>query len=86
MGYTYSCLTGIAFLSWDESLGRQSFYAHVQSGDHSASCSTTETDCSLPSLLCGRMYDVSVTAVADHCNSSVPGVTQIQTGETARTE
>ncbi|XP_039984445.1 uncharacterized protein LOC120790698 [Xiphias gladius] len=81
--YTYSCETGIAFLSWDETLGRKSFYAHVHSGDHTASCSTSQTSCSLPSLLCSRTYDAKVTAVADHCNSSVPGVTQIQTAPCA---
>lgn len=78
--YTYSCETSIAFLSWDETLGRRSFYADVHSEGDAASCDTSQTDCSLPSLLCGRMYDVAVIAVADHCNSSVPGVTQIQTG------
>nr|XP_046247875.1 uncharacterized protein LOC124060678 [Scatophagus argus] len=77
--YTYSCETGIALLSWDETLGRKSFYAHVHSGNDSASCSTSQTNCPLPSLLCGRMYHVKVIGVADHCNSSVPGVTQIQT-------
>lgn len=82
--YTYSCETGITFLSWDETLGRKSFYVHVHSGDHEASCSTNQTDCSLPTLLCGRMYDVKVIGVAEQCNSSVPGVTQIQTGERAR--
>ncbi|XP_034066039.1 uncharacterized protein LOC117542456 [Gymnodraco acuticeps] len=81
--YTYSCVTGIVFLSWDETLGRKSFQAEVSSGDHMVSCSTTQTDCSLTSLLCGRMYDVNVIALADHCNSSVPGGTQIQTAPCA---
>ncbi|XP_044055462.1 uncharacterized protein LOC122877670 [Siniperca chuatsi] len=81
--FTYSCETGIALLSWDESLGRKSFYAQVHSGDHMASCSTSQTDCSLSSLLCGRKYNVKVIAVADHCNSSVPGVTEIQTAPCA---
>ncbi|XP_040040842.2 uncharacterized protein fndc7b [Gasterosteus aculeatus] len=76
---TYSSETGIVLLSWDDTLGGESFYANVYSGDHAASCSTDQTDCSLSSLLCGRVYDVTVVAVADHCNSSVPGVTQIQT-------
>ncbi|KAM7387685.1 hypothetical protein PAMP_023907 [Pampus punctatissimus] len=83
VGYTYSCGTDIAFLSWDETLGRKSFYAQVQSGDHMFSCSTTQTDCPLPSLLCGRMYEVRVISAAEHCNSSVPGVTQIQTAPCA---
>lgn len=82
--YTYSCETGIAFLSWDESLGTKSFYAHVRSGDHVATCITSQTDCPLPSLLCGHTYDVEVIGVADHCNSSVPGMAQIQTGKRVR--
>ncbi|XP_023284641.1 fibronectin type III domain-containing protein 7-like [Seriola lalandi dorsalis] len=48
-----------------------------------ASCSTTQTDCSLPPLLCGDVYHVKVIAVADHCNSSMAGVTQIQTAPCA---
>ncbi|KAM3619311.1 uncharacterized protein V6R79_006036 [Siganus canaliculatus] len=79
----YSCDTGIAILTWDETLGRKSFHATVQSGDHVVPCSTDQTDCSLPPLLCGRLYDVKVTAVADHCNSSRAGVTQIQTAPCA---
>lgn len=81
VSHTYSCETGIAFLSWQETLGRRSFYAHIRSGDHVASCSTNQTHCVLPSLLCGRTYDVEVTSVAQHCNSSVPGTTQMTTGE-----
>lgn len=81
VSHTYNCETGIASLSWQETLGRRSFYAHIQSGDHVASCSTNQTHCVLPSLLCGRTYDVEVTSVAQHCNSSVPGTTQITTGE-----
>lgn len=81
VGLTYSCETGITFLTWDETLGRQSFYATVRSGDHELSCSTNQTDCSMPLLLCGRTYDVEVVGVADHCNSTVPGVAQMQTGK-----
>lgn len=81
---TYSCETGIATLSWDETLGRGSFYAHVRSGDHMASCSTNQTRCVLPSLLCGRTYDVEVISVAQHCNSSLPGTTETSTGELAK--
>ncbi|XP_034439595.1 uncharacterized protein LOC117760582 [Hippoglossus hippoglossus] len=83
--YSYSCDTGIALLNWDETLGRDRFYAHVQSGNHTASCVSTQTHCPLPSLLCGRLYDVEVIAVAEHCNSSMPGVAQIQTAPCAPT-
>lgn len=77
---SYSCETGVALLSWEETLGRSSFYARVSSGDHESSCSSTQTSCPLPSLLCGRTYDVEVIAVGDHCNSGVAGMTQIETG------
>uniref|UniRef100_A0A3Q2UY66 Uncharacterized LOC102300190 n=1 Tax=Haplochromis burtoni TaxID=8153 RepID=A0A3Q2UY66_HAPBU len=81
--YQYSCDTGIAFVSWDETLGRKRFYVHAQSGNLTASCSTSQTDCSLPTLLCSRTYSVKVVALADSCNSSVPGVTTIQTAPCA---
>ncbi|XP_006797927.2 uncharacterized protein LOC102776891 [Neolamprologus brichardi] len=81
--YQYSCDTGIAFVSWDETLGRKRFYVHAESGNFTASCSTSQTDCSLPTLLCSRTYSVKVVALADSCNSSVPGVTTIQTAPCA---
>ncbi|XP_039902211.1 uncharacterized protein LOC120742836 [Simochromis diagramma] len=81
--YQYSCDTGIAFVSWDETLGRKRFYVHAQSGNFTASCSTSQTDCSLPTLLCSRTYSVKVVALADSCNSSMPGVTTIQTAPCA---
>lgn len=81
VGHTYSCETGIASLSWDETLGRNSFYAHISSGDHMASCNTSQTHCLLPSLLCGHTYDVKVRSVAQHCNSSMSDTTQMSTGK-----
>lgn len=84
VSHTYSCETGIASLSWDETLGTKSFYAHVHSGNHLASCSTNQTRCQLPPLLCGRTYDVEIISVAQHCNSSVSGKTQISSGRLAK--
>ncbi|XP_008292889.1 uncharacterized protein fndc7b [Stegastes partitus] len=81
--HTYDCLTGIAFVNWDETLGSKGFYVHAHSGNHATYCSTDKTDCSLSRLLCGQLYHIEVTAVADHCNSSMPGVTQIQTAPCA---
>lgn len=75
----YTCGTSMAVLSWDESLGRESFTAHVQGGDHTDVCHTTETHCSLTTLRCGSLYNVTVAAVAEHCNSS-EATTQLQTG------
>ncbi|XP_012990390.2 uncharacterized protein LOC105029012 isoform X2 [Esox lucius] len=79
----YECGTSIALLSWDETLGRDSFVARVYSSDHSDSCSTTDTYCSLTTLMCGHWYNVTVDAVAGHCNSSQSAVTQFQTASCA---
>ncbi|KAG7280759.1 hypothetical protein CRUP_037689 [Coryphaenoides rupestris] len=80
---TYTCASSIALLSWDETRGRLFFYASVRAGQHMDSCTTDETHCAVHSLLCGRLYDVSVDAVALHCNSSQPGRSQIQTAPCA---
>lgn len=76
----YSCGTRMAVLSWNESLGRESFIARVQTQDHSDSCNSNQTRCSFSSLLCGRLYNVSVGAMAGQCNSTNVARTQLQTG------
>ncbi|KAK2835181.1 hypothetical protein Q5P01_015665 [Channa striata] len=81
--YTYSCGSGIAFLNWDETLGRKEFLRSRPVWKRHGLLQHRQTDCSLPSLLCGRTYIVKVIAVADQCNSSVPGLIQIQTGPCA---
>ncbi|XP_061884565.1 uncharacterized protein LOC133635404 [Entelurus aequoreus] len=83
VGHTYSCETGTAMLSWDETLGRNSFYAHVYSADDTLSCSSNQTDCFLPSLSCGNTYNATVMAINDQCNSSWSAVTQILTAPCA---
>ncbi|XP_062308247.1 uncharacterized protein LOC134012721 [Osmerus eperlanus] len=79
----YTCGTSKAVLSWDETLGRDSFYALVTSGNHSESCRTAGTQCSITSLRCGQLYNATVYAISALCNSSQPGTTQIQTAPCA---
>uniref|UniRef100_A0A8B9HN00 Fibronectin type-III domain-containing protein n=1 Tax=Astyanax mexicanus TaxID=7994 RepID=A0A8B9HN00_ASTMX len=79
----YICRTSAAVLSWSESLGRESFLASVQSQDHSDSCRSNQTHCSISSLLCGHLYNVSVQAVSGQCNSSSVARTQLQTAPCA---
>ena len=76
MESTYTCGTSIALLSWDESLGRDSFYTQLRSDNHTVSCGTAETHCSFTSLHCG----MDVKSVAAHCNSSQGAQAQLQTG------
>ncbi|KAL1022755.1 hypothetical protein UPYG_G00031900 [Umbra pygmaea] len=77
------CGTSIALLSWDESLGRVSFIASVLSTDHNDSCVTTDTFCSLTTLLCDHQYNMTVDALAATCNSSKSAATRLQTGPCA---
>ncbi|XP_053096527.1 uncharacterized protein LOC113530559 [Pangasianodon hypophthalmus] len=79
----YTCGTSMAVLSWNESLGRENFIARIQTQDHSDSCSSNQTRCSISSLLCGRLYNVTVGAVAGQCNSSNVARTQLQTAPCA---
>ncbi|XP_027882788.1 uncharacterized protein fndc7b [Xiphophorus couchianus] len=84
--YQYYCGSGIALVSWDEVLGQDSYYVRAHTGGHSVSCSASQnTDCSLPPLRCSRNYQVDVIAMASNCNSSIPGVTHIQTAPCAPT-
>lgn len=76
----YTCGTSMAVLSWNDSLGRESFMSRIQTQDHSDSCISNQTRCSFSSLLCGRLYNVSVGAVAGQCNSTNVARTQMQTG------
>ncbi|KAL2090270.1 hypothetical protein ACEWY4_014958 [Coilia grayii] len=78
MDVDYTCGTSIALLSWDDSLGRESFYTRVQSSEHVDGCHTIETNCALTSLRCGSVYNVSVKALASHCNSS-KATTELET-------
>ncbi|KAL1249579.1 hypothetical protein QQF64_020584 [Cirrhinus molitorella] len=78
----YSCGTSTE-LSWTDSLGRDSFYVLAQTNGHSDSCSTIQTHCSINSLRCGSLYNVSVDAISGHCNSSHAAHTQLQTAPCA---
>lgn len=76
----YDCGTNIALVSWDDSMGRDTFYTCVEEDGHMDCCSTAETLCSFTSLQCGLHYNVTVKALASHCNSSQTIGTSINTG------
>ncbi|KAI5096119.1 hypothetical protein C0J45_14549, partial [Silurus meridionalis] len=79
----YTCGTSMAVVSWNDSLGRENFIARIQTQDQFDSCSTNLTRCTFSSLLCGRLYNVSLLAVAGQCNSSNIARTQMQTAPCA---
>ncbi|KAK1803500.1 hypothetical protein P4O66_020926, partial [Electrophorus voltai] len=77
----YTCASGVAVLTWARSLGAESLVAQAEAADHAASCSANSSlsHCTLSSLLCGRVYNVSLQAEARQCNSSSVATTQLQT-------
>ncbi|KAJ8279126.1 hypothetical protein COCON_G00061920 [Conger conger] len=74
----YDCGTNIARVSWDDSLGRDTFYTCLEGDGQMHTCSTGETTCDL-TLHCGTHYNVTVKAVAGDCNSSEAVGSSIET-------
>uniref|UniRef100_A0A3B3RM61 Fibronectin type III domain containing 7b n=1 Tax=Paramormyrops kingsleyae TaxID=1676925 RepID=A0A3B3RM61_9TELE len=79
---TYYCSSNIALISWDESLGRESFLVHVMGGREVYTQNTMETTSTFTGLECQQKYNVTVRAVARHCNSSQMASTEFHTGIT----
>ncbi|XP_076840783.1 uncharacterized protein fndc7b [Brachyhypopomus gauderio] len=77
----YTCASGVAVLGWAQTLGADSFVARVEAADHNDSCSgsSSQTYCTISTLLCGRVYNVSLQAQDRHCNSSSVARSQIHT-------
>ncbi|XP_063075940.1 uncharacterized protein LOC134465972, partial [Engraulis encrasicolus] len=68
-------------VTWTSSLGASSYQARATMDGHSAtpSCTSSGTSCTLPDLLCGQRYNVSVSAVNDVCPSHPSSVVDLQT-------
>ncbi|XP_048832460.1 uncharacterized protein LOC125708743 isoform X2 [Brienomyrus brachyistius] len=80
---TYYCNSNIALISWDESLGRESFLVRVMGGRKVYTQNTMETTSTFTGLECQQKYNVTVRAVAKHCNSSQEASTEFHTAPCA---
>ncbi|TNN67818.1 Fibronectin type III domain-containing protein 7 [Liparis tanakae] len=66
------CGSDSAAVSWDAAAGavRYTVHARLDGAQHSTSCSSSTTSCQLKQLQCGKVYNLTVTAEDDTCNST----------------
>ncbi|XP_040264694.1 mucin-3A-like [Bufo bufo] len=74
------CSSSVVTLSWDESLGAQSYYSMLRTPENQyLICNNTDLGCEIHELPCGQTYDVMVTAVNDQCKSIPSSPTALYT-------
>nr|XP_015211037.1 PREDICTED: uncharacterized protein LOC102685057 [Lepisosteus oculatus] len=74
-----SCSGNKAVISWEEGKGAKYYTASaVGETGHKAKCTSNNTACSIPNLLCSENYTVAVTA-SDNCTSLPSSIFNFQT-------
>lgn len=66
------CENDTGVVSWEEEEEGVSSYlvqAHGPDG-HRATCNSTATSCQIPSMHCGQLYNMTVTALDGRCDNS----------------
>lgn len=62
------CYNNSAQVSWSSVKGAESYLVSAVGEDgHLLSCETDKNECNLTELQCGQIYNVSLTAVHEHC-------------------
>ncbi|XP_073727799.1 uncharacterized protein fndc7rs1 [Misgurnus anguillicaudatus] len=76
-----TCQSDIASVSWTASAGLVLYYvATAESANgQTLTCNSSSTSCNLSGLMCGRAYNVSVTAVSANCTGQRSGVYLLNT-------
>lgn len=81
------CLSDSAWLTWEESAGAELYIASaIDSDGEEFQCNSTEGQCTVDQLQCGRFYSFSVTASNIQCNSPMSNTLESETGEGVRQE
>lgn len=81
------CLSDSAWLTWEESAGTDLYIATATDSDGEVfQCNSTEGQCTVEELQCGRFYNFSVTASNSKCNSPMSNTLESETGEGVRQE
>nr|XP_055057047.1 uncharacterized protein LOC129441425 [Misgurnus anguillicaudatus] len=80
-----TCQSDIASVSWTASAGLVLYYiATAESANgQTLTCNSSSTSCNLSGLMCGRAYNVSVTAVSANCTGQRSGVYLLNTAPCA---
>ncbi|KAK6484735.1 hypothetical protein HHUSO_G12572 [Huso huso] len=64
------CNTNIAVVYWDQSTGSDSYISTVwETNEAAQTCNTTDTNCNVINLQCGRQYTITVRGVSETCSS-----------------
>ncbi|XP_055077407.1 fibronectin-like [Periophthalmus magnuspinnatus] len=81
------CVTNAAWISWTNSKGASSYFvfASAKGKAHNASCTSDSSQCNLPDLICGTLYDIQVTAENEHCSSTPSANFELETAACALT-
>lgn len=79
------CLSDSAWLTWEESAGAELYIATATDSDgFEYQCNSTEGQCTVEQLQCGRFYNFSVTASNSQCDSPMSSTLQTETGKRLR--
>ncbi|XP_026097187.1 fibronectin type III domain-containing protein 7-like [Carassius auratus] len=74
------CLSDSAWLTWEESEGVELYIATATDSDgFEYQCNSTDTQCTVEQLQCGRFYNFSVFASNSQCDSPVSNTLQSET-------
>lgn len=66
------CNNDTGVVSWEEAEGVSSYVVQAFGpNSHETLCNSTATSCKLPSLHCGQLYNLTVTAQDGQCDSSL---------------
>lgn len=66
-----ACSEDVGVVSWEGGEGVSSYLVQAFGPDgHMAACNSTTTSCPLPSMHCGQLYNLTVTAQDGQCDSS----------------
>lgn len=79
------CLSDSAWLTWEESAGAELYIATATDSDgQEYQCNSTESQCTVEQLQCGRFYNFSVIASNSQCDSPMSNTLQTETGKGVR--
>lgn len=75
------CDNNTGVVSWEGKTGLSSYKVQAFGPDgHTIDCYSTKTSCELPSMHCGQLYNVTVTALDGRCDNSKTYLT-LQSGK-----
>ncbi|XP_067845702.1 fibronectin type III domain-containing protein 7-like [Heptranchias perlo] len=81
------CEIVTAFVTWEPSNRTVSYTATAEGSDgHTATCTTSETNCLIPDLHCSQIYNIAVVAFGENCSSFQGSSCEIRTAPCAPDE